>query len=298
MKVYITSDDNSGITPEEAKKLNITIISMPIIIDGSPYYQHKTLTEKTFYEKLMGGSNVSTSQPLPQDLVNVWDKLLKEYDQIVHIPMSSGLSNSCQMAKMLAETPPYVGRVFVVDNHRISVTLKSSVYDAIALAKLGLSGQEIKDKLEEDGFNSEIYIMVDTLKFLKKGGRVTPAAAAFAGALNIKPILKIEGEKLDAFKKVIGTKKAKLAMIEAIEHNLATNFKDTPREQLAFAIAYTFDENEANLFKRQVLEHFGIKDVMMNPLSLSVATHIGPGALAITVTHVFDKNLSVDNYQE
>ena len=298
MKVYITSDDNAGFTPNEAKELNIAIIPMPIIIDGAPYYQHKTLDEKTFYEKLIAGSNVSTSQPLPQDLISVWDNKLKEYDQIVHIPMSSGLSNSCQMAKMLAETPPYVGKVFVVDNHRISVTLKSSVYDAIALAKQGLSGEEIKNKLEEDGFNSEIYIMVDTLKFLKKGGRVTPAAAAFAGALNIKPILKIEGEKLDAFKKVIGTKKAKLAMIEAIENNLNNKFKDVPREELAFAIAYTYDIEEANIFKKQVLDHFGVKDVLMNPLSLSIATHIGPGALAITVTHVFDKNLSLDNYQE
>lgn len=298
MKVYITSDDNAGITPEEAKKLNITIIPMPIIVDGSPYYQHKTLTDKTFYEKLMSGSNISTSQPLPQDLVTIWDNKLKEYDQIVHIPMSSGLSNSCQMAKMLAETPPYLGKVFVVDNHRISVTLKSSVYDAITLAKLGKSGKEIKEMLEKDGFNSEIYIMVDTLKYLKKGGRVTPAAAAFAGALNIKPILKIEGEKLDAFKKVIGTKKAKLAMIEAIEHNLETNFKNIPREELCFAMAYTYDEEEANIFKKQVLEHFGLKDLMMNPLSLSIATHIGPGALAITITHVYDKNLSLDNYQE
>lgn len=298
MKVYITSDDNAGITPEEAKKLNITIIPMPIIIDGSPYYQHKTLNEKTFYEKLMSGSNISTSQPLPQDLVTIWDNKLKEYDQIVHIPMSSGLSNSCQMAKMLAETPPYVGKVFVVDNHRISVTLKSSVYDAIALAKQGKSGKEIKDELEKDGFNSEIYIMVDTLKYLKKGGRVTPAAAAFAGALNIKPILKIEGEKLDAFKKVIGTKKAKLAMIEAIEHSLEANFKNTPRDELCISMAYTFDEEEANIFKKQVLEHFGLKNLLMNPLSLSIATHIGPGALAITVTHVYDKNLSLDNYHE
>lgn len=292
MKVYITSDDNAGITPEEAKTIGISLVAMPVIIDGVIYYQNRSLTDETFYKKLTGGANVSTSQPLPQDLVTMWDELLKQYDQIVHLPMSSGLSMSCQMAKTLAETPPYAGKVFVVDNHRISVTLKSSVYDAIALAKKGFTGEQIKKTLESDAYNSNIYIMVDTLKYLKKGGRITPAAALFGEVLNVKPILKIEGEKLDAFKKVIGTKKAKLVMLEAIEHDLNTRFKDIPAEELSFAIAYTYDLDEANNFKKMVQEKFGAKYIMMDPLSLSIATHIGPGAVAIAVSHTFNPNIS------
>ncbi len=285
MKICIITDDNAGFTKEEAKELGIKVIKMPVLIDGEEHFENDTLTTDEFYDKLASGSDIKTSQPAPGKVLKIRDETLKNYDAIIHIPMSSGLSESCNTATVLASD--YKGRVFVVNNHRISVTLKSSVRDALKLAKQGKTPEEIKEYLEKDALESTIYIMVDTLKYLVKGGRVTPAAALIGGALHIKPILTILGEKLDAYKKVIGTKKGKLALLNAIQDDLKNKFKDYPREELTFQMAYTFDLEAAKEFRKEFADSLNIKEeqIELNPLSLSVATHIGPGALAVTVTH-------------
>ena len=208
MSICIITDDNSGFTHEEAENLGITVLRMPIIIDGETFFENETIDTNTFYEKMNNGADIKTSQPSRKDIIDLWTEKLKTYDQILHIPMSSGLSNSCDNAKVLAQE--FDGKVVVVDNHRISVTLKAAVRDAIALSNKGLDANAIKAKLEETAFDSTIYIMVDTLKYLKKGGRITPAAALIGEMVSIKPVLTLLGEKLDSFKKTIGVKKAKV----------------------------------------------------------------------------------------
>ena len=285
MRICVVTDDNAGFTKQEIKDLGIYVIRMPILINGETYFENISVDEKTFYAEMANDADIKTSQPAPGEIIEMWNNLLKDYDAIIHIPMSSGLSEECNTAKVLAQD--YVGKVFVVDNHRISVTLKSSVRDALKLINEGKDPQYIKDYLEKDSFNSTIYIMVDTLKYLKKGGRITPAAALIGGALHLKPVLTILGEKLDAFKKAIGTKKAKLIMIEAIKNDLVTRFKDYDRADLTFGMAYTYDYDDATLFKKEFANALGIKEeqIEMDPLSLSVATHIGPGSLAVTVSN-------------
>ena len=285
MKICIITDDNAGFAPNEIKELGINLIRMPILIDGEEFFENKTITEQEFFKKMEVDSDIKTSQPAPGQVMLKWDELLKTCDQIVHIPMSSGLSEACNTAKMLSQD--YDGKVFVVDNHRISVTLKSAVRDAIKLVSEGKTGQEIKEYLESDGLNSSIYIMVDTLKYLKKGGRITPAAALIGGALHVKPVLTILGEKLDAYKKAIGTKKAKLIMLQAIKDDLNTKFKNFKKEELAFALAYSYNKDEALEFRKEYASILEIseEDIELNPLSLSVATHIGPGAFALTISH-------------
>ena len=236
-KIAIVTDDNSGITPEEAKQLGIYIIKMPVLIDGTEYYEYDNLTSEQFYKFLEEDRDVKTSQPSPGNVMNLWENLLKEYDEIVHIPMSSGLSESCNTAKSLAEN--FDGNVFVVDNHRISVTLKRSVLDAINLRDKGYDGAAIKETLEATKGDSSIYIMVDTLKYLKKGGRVTPAGAALGATFHIKPILQIQGGKLDAKAKVIGVKKAKLKLVEFAKEDLIKRFK-----YLANKGEYEIERNE------------------------------------------------------
>lgn len=283
MSICIITDDNSGFTHEEAENLGITVLRMPVIIDGETFFENETINTNTFYEKMNNGADIKTSQPSRKDIIDLWTEKLKTYDQILHIPMSSGLSNSCDNAKVLAQE--FDGKVVVVDNHRISVTLKAAVRDAIALANKGLDAEAIKAKLEETAFDSTIYIMVDTLKYLKKGGRITPAAALIGEMVSIKPVLTILGEKLDSFKKTIGVKKAKVVMLDAVEKDLETRFANFPREEMVFGVAYTYDLEEATKWKEEIMKRFNLDDVEMNPLSLSVATHIGPGALAITITH-------------
>lgn len=283
MSICIITDDNSGFTHEEAENLGITVLRMPVIIDGETFFENETIDTNTFYEKMNNGADIKTSQPSRKDIIDLWTEKLKTYDQILHIPMSSGLSNSCDNAKVLAQE--FDGKVVVVDNHRISVTLKAAVRDAIALANKGLDAEAIKAKLEETAFDSTIYIMVDTLKYLKKGGRITPAAALIGEMVSIKPVLTILGEKLDSFKKTIGVKKAKVVMLDAVEKDLETRFANFPREEMVFGVAYTYDLEEATKWKEEIMKRFNLDDVEMNPLSLSVATHIGPGALAITITH-------------
>ena len=277
-KVAIVTDSNSGITQSEAKEYGVTVMPMPFFINDQTYYEDIDLTQEDFYQKLSEDANISTSMPLVGNVTDTWDELLQEYDEIVHIPMSSGLSGSCETAIMLSQD--YDGRVQVVNNQRISVTQKQSVFDAIRLAESGKSGKEIKDILEDAKFQSSIYIMVDTLYYLKKGGRITPAAAALGTLLKLKPVLQIQGEKLDAFAKARTVKQAKSIMIKAVKDDYASRFKEC-QDEMQLCIAYTGDISAAMEFHKEVEAEFGITDIMMDPLSLNVSCHIGPGALAL-----------------
>ncbi len=281
-RVKIVTDSNSGITQREAEKLGISVLPMPFLIDGKQFFEDIDLSQEEFYKHLTLDASVSTSQPSVGAVTDLWDSLLKEEDcKIIHIPMSSGLSESCHTAMGLAKS--YEGKVLVVDNQRISVTQKRSVYDAIALRDRGLSAEEIKDALMGSKFDSSIYISLDTLKYLKKGGRLTPAAALIGTILKIKPVLQIQGEKLDAFKKVNTLKKAKEVMIEAIKHDFETRFKEfCDRGEMSLFIAHTAIEEEANHFAEEIRAAFpNVPLTFIDPLSLSVSCHIGPGALAI-----------------
>ena len=285
MKICIIVDDNAGYTPEEAKQFGIKVVSMPVIIDGETYFEYKTISHENYYKKMDANADISTSQPAIGEILEMWDETLKEYDQIIHMPMSSGLSASCETAKGLAKD--YEGKVFVVDNHRISVTLKSAVNDAKKLIEQGHDGEYIKNYLENTAYESTIYVMVNTLKYLRKGGRITPAGAVLGEALHIKPVLTILGGKLDAFAKCMGVKKAKRVMIEAIKKDIAEKFPNVPLDQLDFGFAYTEDLDGIKQFIEESKAAIGFKQASnCDPLSLSVATHIGPGALAITVTKV------------
>ena len=289
MKIAIVTDSNSGITQAQSKELGITVLPMPFMIDGETYEEDINLTQKQFYEHLTDGAEISTSQPSPESVMKQWDELLKEHDQIVHIPMSSGLSGSCQTAMMLAGEEEYEGKVFVVNNQRISVTQRQSALDAKAMAEKGMDGAEIKRVLEETKLDSSIYITLDTLKYLKKGGRITPAAAALGTLLRIKPVLQIQGEKLDSFSKARTMKQAKATMITAIEHDLESRFHDPEAEHTWLQIAYTRDREVADEFYKEIQEHFPkCAGIHMDPLSLSVACHIGPGALALACTKKLD----------
>ena len=278
-KTAIATDSNSGISQEMAKRLGISVLPMPFTIDDQLYFEDVTLTQEQFYEKLQSDCTITTSQPAPGDVMDLWDRLLTEYDEVVYIPMSSGLSNSCETALMLAED--YDGKVFVVNNQRISVTQKRSVLDAIELAKQGRSGAEIRDFLEETKLESSIYITVDTLKYLKQGGRVTPAAAAIGTILNIKPVLQIQGEQLDSFAKARGFRQAKKIMLDAVEKDMRERFAG---QKVHLQAAYTCSEADALEWKQEIEERFPGYEVDLDKLTLSIACHIGPGAMAIACT--------------
>ncbi len=278
-RVVIVTDSNSGITQAEAKELGVVVLPMPFYINEEMFYEDIDLTQEQFYEKLAEGGDIKTSMPLVGDVTDKWDELLKEYDDIVHIPMSSGLSGSCETAYMLSQD--YDGKVQVVNNQRISVTMRQSVMDAKTMADAGKSAEEIKEILEEEKFNSSIYIMVDTLEYLKKGGRITPAAAALGTLLKLKPVLQIQGEKLDAFTKARTVKQAKSIMIEAMKADFKKRFDSPDGAKMNLEMAYTFDKEAAEAFKAEVQEAFPNNEIILNPLSLSVSCHIGPGALAI-----------------
>lgn len=278
-KVIIVTDSNSGITQREAAEMGIRVVPMPFFINDIQHFEDIDLSQGEFFRKLAEGADVSTSQPSPADVIELWESLLKEYDEIVHIPMSSGLSNSCETAIMLSRE--FNDRVWVVNNQRISVTQRQSVLDALELAEAGKSGRQIKEILEREKLESSIYIMVDTLKYLKKGGRITPAAAAIGTVLNLKPVLQIQGEKLDAYAKVRGWKAAKKTMLNAIEKDLNERFADV-KEQMVLGMAYTCTKEEAQEWKQEIMDRFPGYDIVEGPLSLSVACHIGPGAMAVT----------------
>ena len=282
-RIAVVTDSNSGITQEQAKDCGIHVLPMPFFIDGKTYFEDIDLTQEQFYEKLEGQAEISTSMPSVASVTDLWDSLLQEHDAIVHIPMSSGLSSSCETAMMLAQD--YDGRVQVVNNQRISVTQKQAALDAAEMVKRQKGAAEIKDYLERTKFDSSIYIMVDTLYYLKKGGRITPAAAALGTLLKLKPVLQIQGEKLDAFAKARTVKQAKNIMIEAIKNDFTKRFGDPSGENMHMAVAYTKDVQAAQEFKAQVQEAFQGHEIdFVDPLSLSVACHIGPGALAVTCT--------------
>ncbi len=278
-KIAIVTDSNSGITQQQAKKLGVHVLPMPFMINEETYFEDINLTQKEFYERLANGDDVVTSQPSPESVMNLWDGLLKEYDEIVHIPMSSGLSGSCQSALMLAQD--YDGRVQVVNNQRISVTQRQSALDAMKLAERGMDARQIKDFLEADKFNSSIYIMLDTLYYLKKGGRITPAAAALGTLLKLKPVLQIQGEKLDAFAKARTTNQGKTIMINAIRNDMNNRFGGADKEKIWLQVAYTYNTDAAQVLKEELMDEFPGFDIHVDPLSLSIACHIGPGSLAV-----------------
>lgn len=287
MKTAIVTDSNSGITQSLAQELGISVVPMPVLIDGELYFEDLTLTQETFYEKLKADAQVSTSQPNPIDVGDVWDKVLKEYDELVYIPMSSGLSETCHTLQHYAETEErFKGKVFVVDNQRISVTQRQSVMDGLAMAKEGKSAKEIYDWLMKTKMQSSIYIMVGTLKYLKKGGRLTPAVAAIGTLLKIKPVLQIQGFKLDQYAKVRKLADAKTTMIEALRKDINTRFQEEYKAgKLSIAVAHTENFEEAEKFKEELIEQFpDIEFTYLDPLSLSISCHIGPGALACVCT--------------
>ncbi len=282
MKIAIVTDSNSGITQSQAKEMGVFVVPMPVLIDGEQYFEDLTLTQEQFYEKLKDDKiSVSTSQPSAFDVGELWTKLLKEYDKIIHIPMSSGLSETCHTLSHLAETE-YAGKVYVIDNQRISITMRQSVIDAQNMVKDGKSAEEIRDWLMDTKMQSSIYIMVGTLKYLKKGGRLTPAVAAIGTLLKIKPVLQIQGFKLDQYAKVRKVADAKTTMMNAIDNDLKNRFAELRAAgKMVLAIAHTENYDEAKIFAEELEERFpDLKVVHIDPLSLSVSCHIGPGALA------------------
>lgn len=279
-KIAIVTDSNSGITQDEGRVLGVHILPMPFYINEVMYLEGVTLSQEEFYQFLQKDEPISTSQPNPGEVCGLWDSLLEEYDEILHIPMSSGLSASCETAMALARD--YEGKVQVVDNQRISVTQRQSVLDALALIKAGKNATQIREILEAEKLESSIYITLETLKYLKKGGRITPAAAAIGSVLNLKPVLQIQGEKLDAYSKVRGKKQAKRVMLKAMKEDLDTRFAEYVKKgEMCLQMAYTGNREEAEEFKEEVQEMFPGFEIHMDPLSLSVACHIGHGALAV-----------------
>lgn len=283
MKVAVITDGNSGFNKKTAEEAGFFCMDMPVIIEGENYFQDINLDAEFFYGSLVNGKKVTTSQPAPGDVTGMWDDVLaKGYDEIVYIPMSSGLSQSCATAKMLAED--YDGKVEVVDNHRISGTQSQSVYDAQYLADKGYSAKRIRERLEECAYDQSIYIAVDTLEFLKRGGRVTAAGAALGTALGIKPILTIQGGKLDAFAKVRGMHKCESKIISAIKNDLETRFNDVPIDEMFLFTAGTFrTTDEENDWNAIVQASFPEYEVKYYPLSFSIGVHIGPSSLAIGI---------------
>ena len=283
-KIAIITDSNSGITQKQGEELGIYVLPMPFTINEETYFEDINLEAEKFYQEQAAGSDIFTSQPSPETVMGLWDKLLNEgYEEIVHIPMSSGLSGSCQSALMLAQD--YDGKVQVVNNQRISVTQRQSAMDAKVLAENGYHADEIREKLEEDKFNSSIYIMLDTLYYLKKGGRITPAAAALGTILRLKPVLQIQGEKLDAYAKARTTEQGKSIMVKAIKSDMENRFDGlTDGTGYHIAMAHTQNPEAAEAWREEVLKEFPAAEIYMDRLPLSIACHIGPGALAITVS--------------
>ena len=281
--IGIMTDSNCGIMPSEEKTYGIHVLPMPIIIDGETFYEGINITPEDFYKKQAAGSTITTSQPSPGDVAAMWDELLQSYDELVFIPMSSGLSSTCQTALILADDDPYRDKVFVVDNHRISVTQALSVLDAKILAGEGKTGAEIKMILEKEALDATIYIAVDTLEYLKKGGRITPAAAAVGNMLRLKPVLTIQGDKLDSFAKARGMKSAFHTMLNAVKNDISTRLASLKAQGcLKVGIANTLIEPEKLAsFKAEMQENFPDMDLVYFPLTMSIGTHVGPGGLGI-----------------
>ncbi len=288
MKIAIVTDSSSGITQEQAEELGIHVVPMPYIIDGEEYEEGITLTTEEFYRKMEAGADISTSQASPKRIMDIWDRLLEGHDQLVYIPLSSGLSSSCQTTTALARD--YGGRVQVVNNQRVSVTQRQAALDALGLAGKGMDAARIKDILEEEKFNSSIYITLDTLKYLKKGGRITPAAAALGTLLRIKPVLQIQGEKLDAFSKARTMKQARTTMLSALSHDLETRFADPEAEHTHIYVAHTENLEAAQGFAEEVRAQYPkTGEIYIDALALNIACHIGPGSLALACSKVMGR---------
>ena len=278
-KIAVITDSNAHITPQEAEKLGISVVPMPFMIGDETFYEGITLSREEFYAKMESGASIVTSQPSPSDVMKIWDDALKTHDEVVYIPMSSGLSGSCQSARMLADD--YDGKVQVVNNQRISVTQKRSVLDALEMAEMGMSAAQIREELEHVKYESSIYIMLDTLYYLKKGGRITPAAAAVGTLLRIKPVLQIKGERLDAFSKARTMNEGKNIMINAMKHDIETLYGGTDKENVWLYAVHGNVPDQFAEFSQEVRAAFPAFNVQDDVLSLSIACHIGPGALAI-----------------
>ncbi|MDD6459436.1 MAG: DegV family protein [Absicoccus porci] len=283
MTVAIMTDNQSGIFPEEGKKLGVYILRMPFFLDGKQYYENETITAQEFFDRMEHNPDMefSTSMPPAGEVLSMWKEALKTHDEVVYIPMSSGLSSSCETATLLAQQ--FDGKVQVVNNQRISLTQRQSVYDAMTLRDQGKSAKEIKDILEAEKFNSSIYIMVGSLDYLKRGGRVTPAAALLGGLLRIRPILQIQGEKLDAFAKARSLKAAKKIMFDALHKDLDGRFKPfVDKKEMEVYISYTHGQPEqVKQWFEEVKTEFSDFNVTQDPLSLSISCHTGPGCLGI-----------------
>lgn len=282
-KVAILTDTNSSITIKEAEELGVYLILMPVLIDGKEYLEERDISKDLFYEKLKNGADITTSQPSPGVILEMYDKILQEHEELVYIPMSSGLSGTCQTAKMLAQD--YNGRVHVADNGRITITMMQAVLDALVMAKEGKSGAEIKEYLEKDALNAPIYLVVDDLNYLKKGGRVTAAAAAIATVLNIKPVLHVNGGKIDSFAKVRGNKQAIKAMFKAIEDERDTRFAGKKYRMNA---AYAGDDSVGEAWKKEIKEHYPDVDIKVYSLPMSISTHVGPGTIGIGIYSYYE----------
>lgn len=283
MRTAVMTDSNSGITKIEAEEMGIFLIAMPVIIDGETHFEGQDLTQENFYQSLINGKDISTSQPAPGFVMEMWNQILESgYDQVVYIPMSSGLSYSCETAVSLSRE--FDGKVCVVDNHQISIPMRESVLDAVDMAKDGKSAEEIRRKLEDSAYDSSIYIAVDTLEFLKKGGRITPAGAALGAVFNVKPILTIQGEKLDAYAKVRGMKKCRHKMIEAVKNDLNTRFQSIDRSRIVIGTAGAgLSREEEEQWKNEVAEAFPQIEVYYNPLAVCIGCHVGPGAMGMGI---------------
>ena len=284
MKTAVLIDSNAGIKKDEAKELGIYLVSTPIIIDGEVYFEEENLTQEQFYEALMSDKDITSSMPSPGDVMDMWDELLKEYDEVAYIPLSSGLSNSCHAAIQLSDE--YDGKVQVVDDHRISVTMRQSALDAKWMADNGKSAKEIKEALEQNAYNSAIYLTVEDLKYLKKGGRVTPAAAALGAVLNIKPVLATKGGKFDAVEKVRGMKKSIAKLLDYTEQTLDKLIEKNNVSQIRIGVAGTFlNQEDADNWYNMLKDRFvDIENIEYDPLSLVVAVHTGPNAAGIGIS--------------
>ena len=278
-RVAVMTDSNSGITQMDAKNMGIDVVPMPFTIDDKTYFEDINLTREEFFQMMADGKDILTSQPSPGDLTDLWDKALEKNDQVIYIPMSSGLSSSCQSARMLAND--YNGRVFVVNNQRISVTQKRSVQDAMNMAENGYDAKRIRDILEQERLDASIYIMLDTLKYLKKGGRITPAAAAIGTLMRIKPVLQIKGERLDAFSKARTLSQGKTIMINALHHDIDTLFGGIDADNVFIYAVHAQVPKAFSVFSDEVRQAFPSYDIEEARLSLSICCHIGPGALAM-----------------
>lgn len=281
-KIGVMTDSHSSISKEEAKAAGIWVLPMPFYIDDVCYYEDVTLTRDTFYEKLREGCKVSTSQPSPESVMNMWDEMLKEYEQILYIPISSGLSGSCQTAMALAMEEPYEGKVHIVDNGRVATPMHRSVLDAMELIEEGYSAFEVKEMLEAAKSDMTIYIGVSTLEYLKKGGRVKPAVAAIGTILNIKPVLKFDIGTLDIYRKCRGFAMSKKEMLHAMRNDLETKFKDAYEKGEVYLLAASSASAEATeKWIQEIKNAFPDMEVMCDSLSLGVSCHIGYDGLGI-----------------